>query len=153
MKGFNLLILLAVLIVPGYAFAQQPIPPCPCDTLELSNGVTGNDILEILCPGGELAEDAEFERENGVLIVNGLVGYQVGIGKGEFCEIAADGIGDEFIDLSELQFELCSQSLIRRCKLNSTPIPALSEWGMIAAVAGLGLVGIFFAVRRKRAAA
>ena len=32
-------------------------------------------------------------------------------------------------------------------------IPTLSEWGMIAAAAGLGLVGVFFAVRRKRARA
>jgi hypothetical protein len=32
-----------------------------------------------------------------------------------------------------------------------TPIPTLSEWGMIAAAAGLGLVGVFFAVRRRRA--
>ncbi len=31
-------------------------------------------------------------------------------------------------------------------------IPTLSEWGMIAAAAGLGLIGVFFAVRRKRAA-
>ncbi len=30
------------------------------------------------------------------------------------------------------------------------PIPTLSEWGMIAAAAGLMLVGVFFAVRRKR---
>lgn len=30
------------------------------------------------------------------------------------------------------------------------PIPTLSEWGMIAAAAGLGLVGVFFAVRRRR---
>lgn len=29
-------------------------------------------------------------------------------------------------------------------------IPTLSEWGMIAAAAGLGLVGVFFAVRRRR---
>ena len=29
-------------------------------------------------------------------------------------------------------------------------IPTLSEWGMIIAAAGLGLVGVFFAVRRKR---
>ena len=29
-------------------------------------------------------------------------------------------------------------------------IPTLSEWGMIAAAAGLALVGVFFAVRRKR---
>jgi exosortase sorting signal-containing protein len=29
-------------------------------------------------------------------------------------------------------------------------IPTLSEWGMIATAAGLGLVGVFFAVRRRR---
>jgi len=32
-------------------------------------------------------------------------------------------------------------------------IPTLSEWGMIAAAGGLGLVGVFFAVRRRRAVA
>jgi hypothetical protein len=31
-----------------------------------------------------------------------------------------------------------------------TNIPTLSEWGMIAAAAGLALVGVFFAVRRKK---
>ncbi len=31
-------------------------------------------------------------------------------------------------------------------------VPTLSEWGMIAAAAGLGLVGVFFAVRRRKAA-
>lgn len=30
-------------------------------------------------------------------------------------------------------------------------VPTLSEWGMIAAAAGLGLIGVFFAVRRRRA--
>lgn len=30
-------------------------------------------------------------------------------------------------------------------------IPTLSEWGIIAAVVGLGLAGVFFAVRRRRA--
>ncbi|MEW6144585.1 MAG: IPTL-CTERM sorting domain-containing protein [Thermodesulfobacteriota bacterium] len=29
-------------------------------------------------------------------------------------------------------------------------IPTLSEWGMISAAAGLGLIGVFFAVRRRR---
>ena len=32
-------------------------------------------------------------------------------------------------------------------------VPTLSEWGMIAAGAGLAMVGVFFAVRRKRAQA
>ena len=33
------------------------------------------------------------------------------------------------------------------------PIPTLSEWGMIAVAAGLMIVGVFFALRRRRAAA
>ena len=32
------------------------------------------------------------------------------------------------------------------------PIPTLSEWGMFAAAAGLGLAGAFYAVRRRRTA-
>jgi hypothetical protein len=34
---------------------------------------------------------------------------------------------------------------------SASNIPTLSEWGMIAAAAGLGLVGVYFAVRRRRA--
>jgi hypothetical protein len=33
------------------------------------------------------------------------------------------------------------------------PIPTLSEWGMILSAAGLGLVGLYFAVKRRRIAA
>ena len=33
-----------------------------------------------------------------------------------------------------------------------SPVPTLSEWGMISAAAGLGLIGVFFAVRRRREA-
>lgn len=36
---------------------------------------------------------------------------------------------------------------------SATNIPTLSEWGMIAAAVGLALIGVFFAVRRKRAQA
>jgi MYXO-CTERM domain-containing protein len=35
-------------------------------------------------------------------------------------------------------------------RVSADKIPTLSEWGMIAAAAGLGLVGLFFAVRRRR---
>lgn len=35
---------------------------------------------------------------------------------------------------------------------NNESIPTLSEWGMISAALGLGMVGVFFAVRRRRAA-
>jgi hypothetical protein len=30
-------------------------------------------------------------------------------------------------------------------------IPTLSEWGMISAAVGLGLIGVFFAIKRKKA--
>jgi len=33
------------------------------------------------------------------------------------------------------------------------PIPALSEWGVISAAAGLGLIGVLFVIRRKKAQA
>jgi hypothetical protein len=32
-------------------------------------------------------------------------------------------------------------------------IPTLSEWGMLTAAAGLGSIGVFFAVRRRKAVA
>lgn len=35
----------------------------------------------------------------------------------------------------------------------STPIPTLSEWGMIAAAAGFVLIGAFYAVRKRKASA
>ena len=35
----------------------------------------------------------------------------------------------------------------------SNPIPTLSQWGMIAAAVGLGLIGMFYAVRKKKARA
>ena len=43
------------------------------------------------------------------------------------------------------------------CTFVNTPdvsaVPTLSEWGMIAAAAGLAMVGVFFAIRRKKAQA
>jgi hypothetical protein len=36
-------------------------------------------------------------------------------------------------------------------RVSADKIPTLSEWGMISAAAGLGLIGVFFAVRRRRA--
>jgi hypothetical protein len=34
--------------------------------------------------------------------------------------------------------------------VNPADIPTLSEWGMIAAAAGLGLVGVWFAIRKRK---
>jgi hypothetical protein len=36
------------------------------------------------------------------------------------------------------------------CPIQVSQIPTLSEWGMISAVAGLSLIGVFFAVKRRK---
>lgn len=35
-------------------------------------------------------------------------------------------------------------------RISPDKIPTLSEWGMISVAAGLGMIGVFFAVRRKK---
>ena len=50
--------------------------------------------------------------------------------------------------------------MINECKVTPPPRPSpldmgrenIEEWGVIAVAAGLGLVGVLFVVRRKRAA-
>jgi hypothetical protein len=37
-------------------------------------------------------------------------------------------------------------------QIEAASIPTLSEWGMLAAAAGLGIAGLFFAVRRRSSA-
>lgn len=153
MKGSSLFIFIACVFISNYALAQ--IPSCLCDTRELPNGLTGNEIVEILCPGGELGEDASFIlTPEEVSIQSEIAKYEVS----PFSEIARcvleDNQGGETdTKLVGQQIADCRQRLIQGCKLSQTPIPTLSEWGMIAAAAGLGLAGIFFAVRRKRAVA
>ena len=59
-----------------------------------------------------------------------------------------NGISLDCIQGSEIT---CTFTNVR----GSTPtdIPTLSEWGMIAAAGGLALVGVFFALRRRKARA
>ncbi len=54
--------------------------------------------------------------------------------------------------LSDQEAQLCRNSLIERCGLNINTIPTLSEWGMIATAGVLGVVGLYVAMRRRKAA-
>ena len=149
MKRFTLLIPLAVLFLSSYSHAQ-----CPCDTLELSNGLSGNEIVEIVCPGGALGAESEaFQGPDGIYIT--LVDfphtdYSV---RPDFCEINTDGVFPETLEITDEQFLLCSVSLIERCGLqNVRNIPTLSEWGLIAMTGLLAVIGAV-ALRRRKAAA
>lgn len=65
----------------------------------------------------------------------------VSIGEGEGAPLGAE------------EAAVCRGSLIQRCGLyRVTPIPSMSEWGMIATAAGLGIIGLLMTTRRKKAA-
>lgn len=156
MKRLSLLVLLSFLIPVGYASAQQ----CPCDTAELSNGLSGNEIIEIVCPGGSLGPDSSFFRSE----VSFLVGldsfpstnYRIAINNsGEaICEIDTDEISPVTLDISILEYQSCEVRLTEGCGLpNPTAnIPTLSEWGLMAMTGILAIAGAL-ALRRRKAAA
>ena len=151
MKVYNLLILLAVLFVSDYAFSQT----CPCDTLELSNGTTGNDIIELLCPGGELGEGNRLDLSPDLLAIgNESLGYLVenSIDAGH-CLVTQDGGGDLELKITVQEAISCRRSVLERCDLNRNPIPTLSEWGMIAMAGVLGIIGLIVVATRRKAAA
>lgn len=153
MNGTKLLILLTLLFLSPYAFAQTP--SCPCDTHELPNGATGNEIIELLCPGGELGEGVSFDLIPSIVRVVSEEGaaYSVqnlpnSIGCGITFMWQAEGV-----PLTAQEAGICRAGLIRRCGLrNIAPIPTVSEWGMIATAVGLGIIGLLIAARRKKAA-
>lgn len=159
MKIYNLIILLTFLLVTPYAFAQ--IPFCPCDIEELPNGNSGDEIVDILCPGGNLAAGNEsIVTEEGVLIIRPSgekleLGYSVFIeGDDLVCSIFEETVDKLGFKLSVQEYEDCRQRLIQGCNLgqSATNIPTLSEWGMIAMAGVLGIFGLYMAVRRRKAA-
>lgn len=69
------------------------------------------------------------------------------------CEL----IGVDFnINGNRVDFVCNAPTVNGTCTFTNIPgetasnVPTFSEWGMISAAAGLGLIGVFFAVRRKK---
>ena len=158
MKSLKLLIFLSALFVTPYAFAQ--IPTCVCDTEELPNGNSGDEIVDILCPGGNLAAgNNSIVNPDQVLIVrpggeNLELGYAVfNDGDDLVCSIFEETVDNLGFKLSFEEYHNCRQRLIQGCNLVSTNIPTLSEWGMIAMAGILGMIGLYAASRRRKAAA
>jgi len=159
MKHFSRILFLAALFIPAYSYAGAvPPPPCPCDTTELSNGLTGNDIIDQVCPNGELGPDSISIIEPETIFVQLQVPpssqYSVNESNGDSfsCSINSDGPIGIIKKLSEEEFESCAFGLVTRCSLTDPrPIPTLSEWGLIAMAGVLGIIGLV-AIRRKRAA-
>ena len=155
-KFSNLFLLLAVLFISDNALAQ--IPTCPCDTATLSNGLTGNDIVELICPNGNLGDDSDSIIEPFVLgiftdlppkpdyfVSEGFQGTKT-------CVINADGVSNLSLELTDSEYNNCRRRLVEGCNLNFRPIPTLSEWGLITMAGLMGIVG-FIVIRRRKVAA
>ena len=155
MKRYGLLVFFTVLFVSSYAIAQ---PICPCDDLELMNGNTGDEIVGILCPGGNVAPGNVTEFNEDVVAVIRPEGEKLELSYAVFaegdsfgCEIFETGEGNPAAKLTEDEYDICRASLIARCGLLSNNIPTLSEWGMIAMAGALGIVGLYIAARKRKA--
>jgi len=94
--------------------------------LVVPGGVTATVVEEL--PPGWVLVDVECETEN-------VSVSDIGNGVEIFC--SPNGGAAQCAFFNALQ----------------TQVPTLSEWGMIAAAAGLGLVGVWFVIRRKKAQA
>jgi len=156
MKRFCLVLLLTFLFIPYYAQAQVAI--CPCDIETLENGLSGSDIIDLLCPGGSLGSDSEYFLNPTTVLIS-LDGppntdYEVEeVNEGEFfCAINTDGEEPVTLQLIPEDYFRCRQQLIDRCSLLARNIPTLSEWGLIATAGILGIAGLIAARRRKAAA-
>ena len=157
MKLHNLLILLVILYAGTNVYAQ--VPRCPCDTLILSDGLTGDDIIDILCPGGKLAEDSVAEVFPDQIVLNSLppapgqepeLAYVTADeGTGAFCFISNPSEQKSIFPLTSREFDACKARLIEGCSLLSHTIPTLSEWGLISMAVILGITG-FVVIRRRK---
>ncbi len=134
-----------------------PLPPCPCDTEVLSDGTSGNDIVEQVCPGGNLGENSVFqdspEELRIALEIDPNSDYEVS--DNPSCTINTNGAEPVSLDLTDEEFELCRERLTIGCGFGPPPpapsrnVPTLSEWGLIAMAGLLGIVG-FMVIRRRQ---
>ncbi|MEW6144348.1 MAG: IPTL-CTERM sorting domain-containing protein [Thermodesulfobacteriota bacterium] len=169
-KMFNLRIYFTIFVLTGittlaglwdYALAGGPPPMGQCgigigkvafggEGLEFPFEITvdGNGPNSTIIIGGD-GTGGPFNSEVTVTELP-LEGW-------ELVDIECEGEGGISFDISEDSFTaICTGSGGGTCTFfnrSIAAIPTLSDWGMIAAAAGLGLVGVLYVIRRKRAAA
>jgi hypothetical protein len=88
-----------------------------------------------------------YDECNQILYLNdGNLGqlYTLNVNTGEATLVGSNGVEDTIDGLAWRG----------ECGPTPTPtqIPTLSEWGMISAAVGLGFIGVFFTLRKRRAA-
>ncbi|MGH7808598.1 MAG: IPTL-CTERM sorting domain-containing protein [Thermodesulfobacteriota bacterium] len=122
----------------------------------MSNGLTGNEIVEIVCPGGNLGDDSSsFVDSNDVAVSlenfphTDYVVEENNVGDKD-CVINTDGVEPVTLQITDQEYNSCRERLITGCDLHIRNIPTLSEWGLIAMAGVFGIIGLF-AIRRMKA--
>jgi hypothetical protein len=158
--------------------ASTVLASCPGERLMLSCRTTGSDTLTLLAQGDR--SDVTFDTGDNadVLHIANSVGWYFNtpgtdswgfVRAGDSvdkrnCDVDTSGANDERLCWHLLPGgaggyrcgateELNDSADFERIVYASSgrPIPTLSQWGMIAAAAGLGLVGVFYALKRRKA--
>ena len=153
----------ALLIPTPGGSAQAQIAPCQITVFKEAEGsgdlrfsFTGFiDDVEVLQGDPEAGEQFSQNFNPGatyLVVENPTEGWTL---DDIVCE--GDGFGFNFDTENAVEIVCFSQTPIEgSCTFTNVRqsgtrnVPTLSEWGMISAAVGLGLIGVFFAVRRKK---
>ncbi|MEW6144466.1 MAG: hypothetical protein AB1598_05555 [Thermodesulfobacteriota bacterium] len=128
---------------------KEAIPPVDLSFNFLTESTADPDH-EFSLPAGTSTNEFLVVGETVVITELPLEGWQL---IDVECEDGGPGISVS-VDEENRVVASCSSQGFSACTFTNQAlpnIPTLSEWGMIAAAAGLMLIGIFFTVRRLRA--
>ncbi len=139
--------------------AAQPLE-CPVSTIKVAPGAEGEEFQ--FNGVDQNGDDFTFfvtvgETSVGVSAQSATI-TEVPVPGWKFAGIECKGGGLIITDVTQTGWsnECVNPNLATFCIITNVPvnpIPTISQWGMISAAAGLVLIGVFFAVRRKRAQA
>ena len=94
-------------------------------------------------------------EENGGPFKSSVTATELPLDGWALADIECEGTGATSFDITDNGFTAtCDGGGFVTCtffNVQSKNIPTLSEWGMISATVGLGFIGVFFAVRRRKA--
>lgn len=165
LRAFSIIFVLScITILPWFgdsALAGGPAPRLDCELTIKKVAPDGGDTeftFEVSVDGGETFTDTLLDGGSaGGPFSSDVTVIELPLGGWALQNIDCEGDTGISFHISDDGFRaVCnSQASFATCTFFNervvSNIPTLSEWGMIAAAAGLGIVGVFFALKRRKA--
>lgn len=157
---------LGLLLIPSFPDTASAQPPCNVEICKSApqlpepqseddlvffefTEIRGGSVTDFTLAANSRCTGASYDiGQNALIVEDPLEGWHLA---SVDCD-TSEGISTTFLEDGVLVqclspgFISCNFTNLRQV----SNIPTLSEWGMIAAAAGLALIGIFFAVRRRK---